>query len=428
MKHVVVIGGGLTGLVAAERLAAGDISCRVVEREREAGGACRSIQRQGYIFDLTGHLLHVGQQVTEEYLRELGVWDAFSVYERKASVCVGSSYTPYPIQIHTHGLEPQARRDCLVGFVRAWASSHDEDPSNFAEWVLGRFGEGLARHFFFPYNSKLFRTDPEDLSLDWLGRYVPKPELEEVVDGALGLHDSEVGYNAVFRYPREGGICCLPEAVARRVPHLELGREVVAVNLKERWIELCNGERTEFGALVSTVSLPHFVNLLVGEVPEEITVARSELRWVRVLNLALGVRGEAPSTDHWVYFPDPELPFYRVGFPSNHGKVAPEGCHTVSIEVSLDPSGNDLETLTVDSEQALAAIGLLDRDRVEVRSVAVLDPSYVVFDHRRRWAVAKLRRFLTGHDVLISGRWAEWKYSAMEDAILDGMSVAKRLS
>jgi len=52
----------------------------------------------------------------------------------------------------------------------------------------------------------------------------------------------------------------------------------------------------------------------------------------------------------------------------------------------------------------------------------------VVFDHARRDAVATLRRYLGEHDVVLCGRWAEWKYSAMEDAILDGMAVARKLA
>ena len=60
--------------------------------------------------------------------------------------------------------------------------------------------------------------------------------------------------------------------------------------------------------------------------------------------------------------------------------------------------------------------------------MTVLDPAYVVFDHPRREAVATLRGYLRGSGVTLAGRWAEWKYSAMEDAILDGMSAARRLA
>ena len=426
--RAVVIGGGLTGLVAGERLAAGGWEVPVLEREAEPGGACRSLEREGYVFDHTGHLLHVGRPETERYLAELGLWDELRVWERRAAIVIGGHVTPYPVQIHTHGLAPAVRRDCLLGFVRAWAAAPEREPASFRDWVLERFGTGLAEHFFFPYNRKLDRAEPEELALDWVGRYVPKPDLEQVVDGALGLHDGRVGYNAVFRYPAAGGIRLLPDRVAERVPDLRTGTEVVAVHLGERWLETAAGERLGFDAALATVSLPSLIDMVVDPLPDEVAATRRALRWVRVLNLALGVRGPAPVEEHWRYFPDPELPYYRVGFPSNHGRLAPDGCHTVSVEVSLDPGSGDVEAAAAASEAALVAGGLLDPAAVEVRQLTIVDPAYVVHDHARPQAVAVLRGLLRGHGVRLAGRWAEWKYSAMEDAILDGTAAARRLA
>jgi protoporphyrinogen oxidase len=422
-----ILGGGLTGLVAAERLARGGVTAAVLEREFEPGGACRSIEIGDYVFDHTGHLLHVGRDETREYLDDLGLWDLLRVWERRAAIVVGDHVTPYPIQIHTHGLAPEVRRDCLLGFIHAWAGASERDPESFHEWVLERFGEGLAEHFFFPYNRKLYRAEPEELSLDWVGRYVPKPDLAEVVDGALGLHDDKVGYNAVFRYPERGGIGMLPKRVAEAVPLLRTGAEVVRVHLAERWLELADGERLGFDRVVSTISLPALADMVVDELPDEIAEARRRLRWVRVLNIALGVRGDAPTPQHWLYFPDPELPYYRVGFPSNHGRLAPPGCHTVSVEISLDPGEGDVNAAAVGAESALTAAGLIDPESIEVRQLTMVDPAYVVFDHPRRRAVTALRGFFSAHGVRLSGRWAEWKYSAMEDAVLDGMAAARRI-
>jgi protoporphyrinogen oxidase len=425
--RTLVIGGGLTGLVTGERLAAAGVVAPVLERQDEPGGACRSIADAGYVFDHTGHLLHVGRAETEAYLEDLDVWSRLAVWQRRAAIVVGERATPYPIQINTHSLAPEVRRDCLLGFVRAWAASPEREPASFREWVLERFGEGLARHFFFPYNRKLYRAEPEELSLDWVGRYVPKPDLEEVVDGALGLHDAEVGYNAVFRYPAEGGIRLLPDRVAAGVPGLRLGAEVSRVSLGERWLELADGERLPFDLAVSTIALPALLDLVVDRLPEGIVTARRALRWVRVLNIALGVRGQAPVPEHWRYYPDPGLPFYRVGFPSNHGRLAPAGCHTVSVEISLEPGAGDVAGEAAAAEAGLVAIGLLEPTAVVVRRLTMVDPAYVVFDHARRLAVAELRRWLAGHGVRLAGRWAEWKYSAMEDAILDGMAAARRV-
>jgi len=427
MEPVLIIGGGLTGLVAAEQLERAGTPTVVLEREPEPGGACRSLSDDGFVFDYTGHLLHVARPETEAYLEELGLWRQFEVHGRRAAVVIGGEATPYPVQINTHGLAPEVRRDCLLGFVRAWADETAGEPADFRAWVLDRFGEGLAEHFFFPYNSKLYRALPEDLSLDWVGRYVPKPKLEEVVDGALGLHDEDVGYNATFRYPAKGGISLLPNGVADRLKGLRLDHEVTGVHLKERWVELADGERLESRKLLSTISLPALIDRLVDPLPKEVAEARCALRWVRVLNLALGVEGPAPSDEHWLYYPAPELPFYRVGFPSNHGDLAPADCHTVSVEVSLDPGAGDVEALAAAAQSALVGVGLLDEGAVRVRRVTVLDPAYVVFDHPRREAVALLRGFLREHGVTLAGRWAEWKYSAMEDAVLDGMRAARGL-
>ena len=429
MSRAVVLGGGLTGLVAAERLQRLGIETAVLERESEPGGACRTLSEGKFSFDLTGHLLHLARPESTRYLDELGVLGRFELHDRRAAVVIGGRDTPYPVQINTHALAPEVRRDCLLGVIRAWAAGGSgAGNGSFREWVLERFGEGLGRHFFFPYNSKLFRAEPEELSLDWVGRYVPKPDLEEVVDGALGLHRGGVGYNAEFRYPAEGGIRLLPDAVAERVHGLRLGCEVTAVHPRERWVETADGERWPYSQLISTVPLTTLLGLVEAALPPSVHQARRALRWVRVVNVALGVRGRAPSDQHWLYFADADVPFYRVGFPSNHGRLAPRGSHTVSLEVSLDPDGGDVAAAAAAAESALCSAGLLDPAKVKVRRVSVIDPAYVVFDHARREAVSVIRRWLSRRGVRLAGRWAEWKYSAMEDALLDGMAAARAVA
>ncbi len=157
---VLVVGGGLTGLVTAERMRAEGHQALVLEKEATPGGACRTEERGPYNFDYTGHLLHVARDETREYLDRLGVWSRLTGHDRRAAIFIGGAITPYPIQIHTWGLPPEIRRDCLLGFIEAWAAQRP-DPANFYQWVLDRFGEGLGRHFFFPYNEKLFRARSE---------------------------------------------------------------------------------------------------------------------------------------------------------------------------------------------------------------------------------------------------------------------------
>jgi protoporphyrinogen oxidase len=257
---------------------------------------------------------------------------------------------------------------------------------------------------------------------------VPRPALGDVLDGAFGLYRGAVGYNATFHYPRHGGIRILADSLATDLPGLRLGRRVRALSLAARELELEGGEVVGFDRLVATVALSHLATL-TADLPETARAAAGSLRAVDVLNVNLGVRGRAPRREHWLYVPEPRFPFYRVGIPSNHGRLAPEGCHTVSVEVSVpagDPAPEDLLERCL---EGLEALGLL-RDRADVLTSLELriSPGYVVFDRARAQAVATLVRAFARGGVTLAGRWAEWGYSAMEDALASGLEAARRVT
>ena len=423
-----MLGAGLTGLSAAYHCSRRGTPAVVLEAGSEPGGACRTITSGGFHFDLTGHLLHLARPESQELLAVLGVRRLLRAHRRRAGVALAGTVTPYPIQIHTHRLPREIRRDCLLGFVEAQLrrSTTTSKPSSFAPWVLDRFGEGFARHFFFPYNRKLYLTDLEEMTTEWVGRYVPRPELSDVIEGALGLYRQPVGYNASFLYPRAGGIRMLPDAFARGLSDLRLGKRVRALHLKERALVLESGEALAWDTLIATAPLPTLAHM-TSDLPRSLRAAAQMLRAVAVVNLNFGVRGTSPRREHWLYIPEEKFPFYRVGIPSNHGQVAPAGCHTLSVETSV-PSGEPTPPDLADRCLAgLEELGLLRRrGDVEILAAARLDPAYVIFDARRPAAVAALRARFKAAGVLLAGRWAEWKYSTMEDALWDGATSARR--
>ncbi len=430
MRRVVVVGAGLTGLSAARHLREAGVAATVLERADRPGGACRTSARDGFHFDLSGHLLHLARPESEALLRALGIRGALRSHRRRAAIALAGAVTPYPIQINTYRLPRAIRRDCLLGFVEARlaARAGASEPAGFLDWVMARFGAGFARHFFIPYNRKLFRTEPAELTTEWVGRYVPRPELADVIDGSLGLYRRPVGYNATFLYPRTGGIQLLADALAAGLPSLRLEREVASVRLAAREVELASGEVVPWDALVVTAPLARLA-AMTEDLPPGARAAAARLRAVGVVNLNLGVRGAPPRREHWLYVPEERFPFYRVGLPSNHGSVAPAGCHALSVEVSVRSGEAPPADLRARCLAGLAELGLL-RDQADVvaQDVVHLDPAYVVFDAARPQAVAALRDAYRAAGVVLAGRWAEWKYSTMEDALWDGAAVARKLA
>ncbi len=258
MKNTVIIGGGLAGLSAGYHLAEHEPA--VFEREKEIGGLCRSFTQDGFTFDCTGHLIHLRNPYTKELVAKL-LPDAFHAHERLASIYSKSVTTPYPFQANTYGLPPEVVKECVMGFVESMQEHAGGAPANFHDWTLRTFGTGIAKHFMLPYNEKFWKQDLRNITSDWVSWSIPKPTLEEVVNGALGLTNKGMGYNPKFIYPKDGGIDCLPRALATSIARIHSGQSVERIDpkKKDRPARRRAGRRIRFPGLhaASAPALPH---------------------------------------------------------------------------------------------------------------------------------------------------------------------------
>jgi protoporphyrinogen oxidase len=407
----------------------GDVPHLVLEAGRSPGGLCRSREVAGYVFDFTGHLLHLRDERIQHLVEHL-LPDAFDVIERKAAIRAQGVTVPFPFQANLHGLPPQTIADCLVDFVECSKEPVPDDPHiSFEDWSLATFGRGISDAFMLSYNEKLFRRAPSEMTADWVSWAVPRPSLRQVIEGALGNENLGMGYNSTFRYPKRGGIGVLPAALAGRLSKLRTGARVVEVDLQRRTVRLESGEQLDYDQLVVTTPLPGFLQMIRGG--DEIAELGQDLDWSVVACLNLGIeRAEIANGKHWIYFPDKDVPFYRAGFPSNFSKtVAPEGTSSAYVEFGLRRGeAFDAPTLERSALAALRREGILEaHDRVPVRDWVRIDPGYVIFDRARQEAMAGIVPRLRDQGVHLIGRYGAWTYSYMERALLDGLELAMEL-
>jgi protoporphyrinogen oxidase len=428
---VVILGGGMTGLSAAWHL--DGVESLVLERDAEPGGLCRSFAEDGFTFDCTGHLLHLREPRFRDLVERLAP-GAFAAHERRALIFSKGTFTPYPFQANLHGLPVDTVKECVAGFVEALLrreKAGDPDPqrATFKEWVEAVFGAGIAQHFMLPYNAKLWRVDLDEIECGWVSWSIPRPTLREVLDGAFGATVRGLGYNPTFLYPRRGGIRTLPDAFARRVPAIRTGSAVEAIDAARRMVRLRGGETIAYERLVSTLPLDRLLQATEG-LPDGMGAIGRRLRSVRVLNICLGIGRSRLSDAHWVYFPEPEYSFYRIGFPSNLAPgMAPRGCASVWAERSLLPGEpfDEQEVIAATTDDLRRAGILRARDRVVFARVGVLDPAYVLYDRHRARHVPRVLETLREHGIDSTGRFGAWEYSSMEGAMRAGAEAAERL-
>lgn len=426
MKRIVIIGGGLAGLSAAYHLK--EQEPWVFEKETAVGGLCRSFTQDGFTFDCTGHLVHLRNQYTKDLIAQL-LPEAFNSYERLSAIFSKSTTTPYPFQANTYGLPPQVVKECVIGFVESMQIPQNGGPKNFHDWVLKTFGTGIANHFMLPYNEKFWKQDLRTITSDWVSWSIPKPSLEEVVNGALGLTNKGMGYNPKFIYPKRGGINCLPLAFAKSVKKLHSATSVEFVDLKKKYVRMAGGHEEPFDYLISTLPIPVLYRMIT-DTPDTLTDAASRLTAVSVLNLNIGVARPRISDQHWIYFPEDQFIFSRVGFPMNFSNtVTPPETSSMYVEITHRPSGRispdeAFERAVVDLQKC----GILRKDdRILTRQILDISPGYVVFDEHRQTHLQKLIDYLASRHVYTAGRYGRWDYFSMEDSILSGKTAAEQI-
>lgn len=418
---VAVLGAGLTGLAAAERLRSWGIRCRVFEKSDEVGGLVRTQEEAGFRFDRTGHLLHLRSDALRAEVLDWLDGECLTV-SRRSLVWSHGVYTRYPFQANTFGLPAQVAYDCLHGFVEAFFSDDQRQPSNFEEFCLARFGAGISRHFMLPYNRRLWGVSLREITTAWCQRFVPLPRLEDVLAGAVGLNDRELGYNTEFLYPRKG-IGALATALGKRAGEVELSKPPRHILNKSREL-VFDAERVGYEALVSTIPLPLLLDLF-DELPPEVARVKGLLRSTRLYYLDVALRVPAGQDFHWVYVPEERYPFYRVGCYSRFSPdMAPDGSAGLYVELA-DRGVPNLDTLIPDVLRGLREMGIIDSAAdVLFTRLREIEHAYVIYDHQRQGALDVILPFLESSGVFSTGRYGGWNYSSMEDAIEFGRNAA----
>jgi len=429
MAELLIIGAGLAGLSAGYHAEQRGIDYEILEAGSTVGGLCRTVERNGFLFDFSGHLLHLKDPYFKDLVGDL-LSDNLDTICRNAVIFSHGVYTRYPFQANLFGLPPPVIKECLQEFVKAYYANDDLPTGaygTFREWIEAKLGAGIGRHFMFPYNEKLWTVPTDKMTCDWLSEYVPKPNLEDVFTGAFEDQTKGYGYNAAFRYPRRGGIQALCDALSARTPRIRLGERIVSVDPSGYKVRCASGREERYEKLISTIPLKALFGLLEGDIPTEVHEAAGALRNNSIIIVNVGIRGDRITDKHWIYLPERGFAPYRAGCYSNFsGEMAPPGTSSFYLEIAYQQEWNvDKEALVSCAIDQMSDLGLLgSRDDLLVTDVRNVEFAYVIYDHKRSRARNTLMEYLNRFSIHSIGRYGNWEYSGMEEALMQGRDAA----
>jgi protoporphyrinogen oxidase len=436
-----VLGGGPAGLTAAYVLGKAGHKSVVLEAERQVGGLAKTVEIDGFRFDLGGHRFFTKAHEVEALWDEI-MGDELLLRPRMSRIYWNNKFLDYPLRGPDviRKLGPVELTRCVASYAKAAALPKRQEES-LEDWVSNRFGRRLFELFFKSYTEKVWGVPTTEIRAEWAAQRIRGLSFTSAAKAAfLGNRGNKVKtLISEFRYPRYGP-GQMWEAMARRIE--DDGGEILLDTPVER-LEIQQGRvvaiegagRTHRPqAVISSLPLRDVVAMTRPEPPADVVEAARGLRYRDFLTVALVVDGEDLFPDNWIYIHDPSV---RVGRIQNYRSWSPwmvpdpsKAC--VGLEYFCF-AGDDLWTMSDDDLVAFATVelerlGLARPGQVE-RGFAIRVPkAYPIYDADYAERVAAIRAWLeTIENLQQVGRNGLHRYNNSDHSMLTALRAVDNL-
>ena len=437
---VAVLGAGPAGLTAAYRLVQRGLPVVVFEAGETVGGLARTETRDGYRFDLGGHRFFTKSPEVEALWEEL-LGEELLVRPRLSRIFWRGRFIEYPLRPADvfAKVGPVELARSLASYVRARLRPRREEES-YEDWVSARFGHRLFQLFFKTYTEKVWGVGTGELRAEWAAQRISDLSVASALRAALpGGGERPKSLIEEFRYPRLGP-GQMWEEMARRVRErggeIRLAAPVEGLEHEGGRVTAvrAGGERVEVAAVVSSIPLRTTAGVAEPAPPREVTVAAAGLRYRDFLTVALQVDGEPPFPDNWVYVHDPAAKVGRIqNFRAWSPWMTPDPRRSCLGLEYFCFEGDELwcasdEELVELGRREVAALGLVDAERVAGGHVIRVPKAYPIYDAEYAGRVERIRGWLEGFSNLQQiGRNGLHRYNNSDHSMLTAMRAVENL-
>ncbi|OCC23908.1 FAD-dependent oxidoreductase [Croceicoccus estronivorus] len=450
---VAIIGAGPAGLTAGYLLAKQGKSVAIIEKDATyVGGISRTVEHEGYRFDIGGHRFFSKSQQVVDLWNEI-LPDDFIQRPRMSRIYYEGKFYSYPLRAFEAlgNLGILRSTACMASYV--WRKLFPiKDVRSFEDWTTNQFGHKLYSIFFKTYTEKVWGMPCDEMSADWAAQRIKGLSLwGAVIDGvkrSLGLNKRPNDGQAVktlletFRYPRLGP--GMMWDAARDKIEAWGGHVIMGHSLKQLASDGNGGWRMTAcgtgGDLV--IRAAHAISSApMRELAARLhplpatTLNASQLKYRDFLTVALMIRSDDLFPDNWIYIHDSKVQVGRVqNFRSWSPEMVPdENVACIGLEYFCfegdglwTSSDEDLVEL---AKKEMAILGLLDPGDVIGGTVVRQEKAYPVYDETYAANVAAMRteleeKFPTLHLV---GRNGMHRYNNQDHAMMTAMLTVENI-
>ena len=445
---IVIIGAGPAGLTAAFQLEKDGVHSTILEGTDQVGGISRTVERDGWRFDIGGHRFFTKVPEVESLWHEILPDEDFLLRPRMSRIYYRGKYYDYPLKAMNalRNLGFFESLLCVLSYFVAKVRP-PKDQSNLEGWITARFGKRLYGHFFKSYNEKVWGVPASEISADWAAQRIKNLDLWKAGMNALMPKRNQKEITSLieeFQYPKFGpgmmwetcrakveasGSTVHMETKVRRIRHRD-GRayEVVAVHPDGR------EETFPCDHVISSMPFTKLVKGMEPSPPNEVLEAAEHTTYRDFLSVALVVPEEFAFPDNWIYIHAPEV---KVGRIQNYGSWSPfmvkEGRTCLGLEYFVF-EGDEMWTKSDDDliEQAkreIQFLGLVDPAKVELGHVVRVPKAYPTYDEGYLDRVELMRKWIetTTPNVHPVGRNGMHRYNNQDHSMYTALLTVENI-
>jgi protoporphyrinogen oxidase len=446
-EEIVIIGAGPAGLTAAYELGRRGHTAAVFEADDVVGGISRTVERDGWRFDIGGHRFFTKVGRVEGFWHEILGPEDFLLRPRMSRIFYDGKYYDYPLKamnaLRNLGIIEAVR--CVLSYL--WVRIHKpKDLTTFEGWTASRFGWRLYRTFFKTYTEKVWGMPASAMPADWAAQRIKNLSLASAIWNALLPKRNQKDIASLieeFEYPKYGpGMMWerCTELVEEQGSIVTLESKVTTIRRDDaRAVSVTvehGGTTTEHPCreVISSMPINELLKVIDPPAPPEVVAAADGLKHRDFLTVSLVVPVEYAFPDNWIYIHAPEV---RVGRIQNFGSWSPylvkEGRSCLGLEYFVNV-GDDLWTMADEdlvelAKHELDVLGLADPARLESGYVVRMPKAYPVYDSTYHANVETIRTWLEQHTANVHpvGRNGMHRYNNQDHSMYTAMLTVENI-
>lgn len=437
-KKVLILGGGISGLSAAYHLKLSHVPFTVIDALDEPGGNCRTIQRDGFMFDTGAHRIHdKDKEITRQVKGLLG--EHLKRINAPSKIFDNGRFLSFPLEFQDIFRRMDKGFTIRAGIDLLKSRNRKGSRDDFEGFAVHSYGRSMAERFLLNYSRKLWGVPCDTLSPDVSGERLKSMTLVTLLQNFISRRYAEsTHYEGEFYYP-DRGIGQLSEAMARSI-----GSGNIRLNSRVSGI-LHDGKRIERVAMdghdsigvdqvISTLAIADLVTMMRPAPPQDILNKAKSLKFRNIRLAVFFIRAERINDAATIYFPADRFIFSRGYEPKNRSRsMSPQGMTSFVAEVPCFEQEwawrADHAEFTSRVREQVVETGLVrDEDIIGCTDERVVN-AYPVLEKDYNEKVSSIFEYLSVFENLeVSGRIGLFKYLWIHNLLREGQETARRVA